>query len=92
MSETVMKLLAEELKALRITCPNAECRAITEVSLVKLPGNFSDHICPVCNQAFIPAGADRNAGHIRKLAGAIQALVALKDKVTIEFVVQEQVK
>lgn len=39
MSETILRLLAEELTAIRVTCPNKSCGAILEMKLNKLPEN-----------------------------------------------------
>ena len=87
MSETVLKLLVEELASIRITCPNDDCGGIVEMSLAKLPVSFDGHSCPFCRQELVPAGADRTADHIRTFARAAQGLVGLKDKVKVELVV-----
>jgi hypothetical protein len=86
-SETVLKLLLEELTSIRITCPQEGCGAVMELSLKRLPTDFDGKTCPVCRKTFIPAGADFHAGHIQKLAASLQALVGLKDSVEIRVVV-----
>lgn len=87
MSETVLKLLADELAAVRIVCPHADCGAVTEVSLKKLPGQFNGYDCPVCERGFFPAGPERHSEHVTNFAKAVQGLVALQDSVRVEIVV-----
>lgn len=87
MSETVLRLRLEELAVLRLTCLNPLCKAVTEVSLDRLPRDFEGTCCPVCKEYFAAPGRSR-ANHVKELADALVRLAGLdKEKVTVEFVV-----
>ena len=84
MSETILKVLIDELKVIRLVCK--KCAAALEMPLGKLDGNgnIQSLACPACGTGY-RLSKDYRSDALAKLADAVQELAKSSD-CQIEFV------
>jgi hypothetical protein len=97
MPETTLKILLSELQTVRLVCQGTvggkPCRTTLEVPIERLAtiANQGGRECPVCKTAFgvFPINGATQDG-FGPLAEAIRNLVAVKDRVVIEFTIPQK--
>jgi hypothetical protein len=96
MSKKYLELLIQELKSIRIACKGNRdgkpCQVIIEIPLECSDGFFPKDKCkcPWCEQSFYPQLEGISLKNpFNPLAEAIRCLLAIQDKVSVTFVVEE---
>lgn len=90
MSEHLLKILASELRIVRVICRNGPCGAIVEVPIERLSALFTRFCCPVCNAPFRVAGSREGPNHLIQLQEALAGLQALQERLDLQFVIPEE--
>jgi hypothetical protein len=97
MSEIVLKMLLSELETIRVVCKH--CGTASEIPIVRLyqqPGRSHGVRCPGCNISIRNAGDATGSlppeDAFDQLAGAWQALDAMKGNFDIEFIIRQEQK
>jgi len=77
MSEYVLKVLATELRLVRVKCLSPTCERIVEVPLDRLWVTFHENKCPLCGRLIdLTPHLGKLADHLQNLESSMKALAA----------------
>jgi hypothetical protein len=90
MSETILKILLEELKTVRLVCKACN-RGVIEVSIERFGEALNKGECRFCQTAFFPSSGPGAKDPFNSLRLAIADLLR-EDRLGIEFIIRQPEK
>lgn len=88
MPETILKIMLEELKTVRLVCQADSCGAVIEFGIEKLASAPTK--CPVCAAEFHDPTSDKQKGYLSELFTALHHLEFVRGRVKVQFVLPQR--
>ena len=87
MSETILKILSDELETIQIICRTNNCNAVVELPVKALDGS-KPITCPLC-KSFLAA---QQFDHLYRLAEAFAVIGRHKKEFQVQFILKQPSK